>query len=332
MTLDKGSMRAPGIVPRITDISATLDFNADGVNLPQSSLKMGKNDLSFHGGIKNFQKPVINLVMESKLFDLDSLLPQKTPEQLKQEEKAQQTESNEMSEAQMAAMVAGPIILMKRNPMMRDMDFTAKVNMKKLVVHKAPIENLQAEMNFKNLTMELRKAVLQTFGGAVGMNALIDFKGNEPKYKASGEVKGLDINAAITNQMPMAKDTLFGKTMGKFSIEGAGVTKTRAKQTLTGSAHMEIQNGSWSSLTAMKTLSEKVSSIPVQSIKDQLGKINITDKFRQLKTDIKIAGGRFNIVSMIADMEGTNTTINGTGWIDFDMNNSIAGQIFTGRL
>jgi hypothetical protein len=129
--------------------------------------------------------------------------------------------------------------------------------------------------------------------------------------------------------MPMAKDTLFGKTMGKFSIEGAGVTKTRAKQTLTGSAHMEIQNGSWSSLTAMKTLSEKVSSIPVQSIKDQLGKINITDKFRQLKTDIKIAGGRFNIVSMIADMEGTNTTINGTGWIDFDMNNSIAGQIFT---
>ncbi len=329
VTLASASLKAPGIVPRVTDLRATLNFNNETATLSQAALKMGASDLEFDGTVKNFAKPVIALDVLSKNLDVDALLPAKTPDQEKQAEQASVKTNGQSADVDAAAILAGPIYLMKKNPIMRGMDFTAKVNFKKIVAHKALIENLIAEINFKDLIINLRKATAQTFGGNVQFVSSVDFKGAEPTYQASGDVKGLDINAAISNQMPMAKDTLFGKTLGKFSIAGSGISKPRVKQSLTGTAHLEIQNGSWNSLNAMKQISEKLSGIPIQAVKDQIGKINVTDKFRQLKSDIKIGNGKFNITSLIADMEGPNTTITGTGWVDFDMNNDINGHLIT---
>ncbi|MBK9293649.1 MAG: AsmA family protein [Oligoflexia bacterium] len=323
--LSGASLKAPGIVPRVTDVKATLDFNNDTVTLSNSGMKMGESDLGFSGTVKNFKNPVVIFNLTSQNFNVDKLLPQKTPEQIKAEEKAE-ANNKPMSDAQIEAAVAGPIILMKKNPAMRGLDFTARANMKKITVRKADITNLNTEVNFKNLVMNLKKATAQTFGGSVSFTSMIDFKNTEPAYQVNADVGGIDINAALTNQMPMAKDTLFGKTFGKINLLGAGVTKTRVKQTLKGTINAEIKNGSWSSLTAMKQISEKLASLP-GDLKNKVGGINVTDKFRQLKANINVANGRFNITNLVADMETNNTTITGQGWVDFDMNNEISGYI-----
>lgn len=330
-TLSGASLKAPGIVPRVSDLKATLDFSNDTVTLSQSGLKMGDSDLGFSGTVKNFSKPVVVFNVVSQSFNVDSLLPQKTPEQIKAAEQAEAAaaatgKSTGMTDAQIEAAVVGPIILMKRNPTMRGLDFTANVNMKKITVRKADITNLNAEMNFKNLAMVLKKATAQAFGGTANFTTTIDFKAAEPAYQVSGDVSGVDINAAVTNQMPVAKDTIFGKTYGKINLSGAGVTKARAKATLRGTIKTEIKNGSWSSLTAMKQIGEKLASLP-GGIKDKVGGINITDKFRQLKADINVSNGKFNITNLLAEMEANNTTVNGQGWVDFDMNNEIGGRI-----
>jgi hypothetical protein len=53
----------------------------------------------------------------------------------------------------------------------------------------------------------------------------------------------------------------------------------------------------------------------------------LTDKFRDLRSDFNIAGGHFNIVNMVADLEGANSTLTGNGWVDFDMNEDIDGRL-----
>jgi hypothetical protein len=157
-------------------------------------------------------------------------------------------------------------------------------------------------------------------------NSAIDFRGADPAYQVGGEVAGLDVNAAITSQMPPMKDNLFGKIFSKFTVAGSGVTKAKAKTTMKGSGNFKLENGQWSALKVLQMVGEKLSSIP--GAKDKLGGVKVSGKFRQMKSDFNIAGGRFNIVNLVGDMEEANTGLNGNGYVDFDMNLSLIGKIF----
>ena len=77
------SLRAPGIVPPITELNSKLAFSNETATLTGTSLKMGASDLEMDGTVKNFTKPVIAFNLKSNVMDVDSLLPQKTPEQQK---------------------------------------------------------------------------------------------------------------------------------------------------------------------------------------------------------------------------------------------------------
>jgi uncharacterized protein involved in outer membrane biogenesis len=326
--LQNGNLKAPGIVPRVTDLNADLAFTNATANLSKASLKMGDSDIQLNGTVRNFSAPIINVNMKSQLLDVDALLPQKTAEQEKAATQAEVAKNKNAdpakSEAESEKATMGPIDAMKKNPMARAVDFTAHAQIGKIKVHKAEISNLLAEMTFKNLVLVLRQASAQAFAGKIGFNSTVDFKPVDPAYSVGGDVAGLDVNAAASNQMPSMKDTLFGKMAAKFAVNGSGVTKTKAKQTMKGSGNFRIDNGSWSALKAMQAVGEKLKSIPGA---DKLAGISVTDKFKVLKSDFTISNGNFNIVNMIADMEGANTGLTGAGHVDFDMNMDLQGKI-----
>ena len=326
------SLKAPGIVPRVSDLNADLAFTSNTASLSKGSLKMDASDMSFEGTIKNFSAPIINVSIKSQNFDVDSLLPQKTVEQQKSdaqtESAAAEKAKNEdpvKADAEMEKSVKGPIDAMKKNPVARNIDFTARAQFAKLKVHKAEVSNLNGEVTFKNLVLALKKTSAQAFAGNINFNSTIDFKGLDPVYTVGGDVSGLDINAATSNQMPSIKDTIFGKMAAKFAVTGAGVSKAKAKQTLKGNGNFRIDNGSWSALKVMRTIGEKLKSVPGAA--DKLGTVNVTDKFRDLKSDFTISNGNFNIVNLVADMEGANTGLTGNGHVDFDMNMDLQGKV-----
>ncbi len=323
------SLKAPGIVPRISDFNSNLSFSNDTVTLAGASLKMGVSDLSVDGSVKNFSRPIINFKVKSALLDVDSLLPQKSSDQEKVEAQAEPQKPS--AAGQQAANVdiekaaAGPIATMKKNPIAKGVDFTGTLQVAKLRVHKAEITNLNTELTFKDLVVSLKKATATAFGGSMAMTSSIDFRDSDPGYSIGGEVSGLDVNAAMTNQMPMMKDTLFGKGFAKFSMNGSGLSKAKVKQALKGSGNFRLENGTWSALKVMQQIGEKLNSIP--GAKDKLGSVIITGKFRHLKSDFNIASGNFNIVNMIAEMEEANSGMTGNGHVDFDTNLNLAGKI-----
>jgi uncharacterized protein involved in outer membrane biogenesis len=317
------SLNAPGLVSRITDLNANIQFSSDTASLTKASLKMGASDLELDGAIRNFNKPIIGLNVRSKFLDVDSLTPQKSPAEVEKEQAASTT-SQPVNYAKVAK---GPIAALKANPVTRGLDFTGRLQVAKIHVHKADLTDLKAELTFKDLTMKLIQATANAFGGSGGFNATIDFRGVEPSYFAGGQVMGIDINAAITNQMPVAKDSLFGKASARFDVAGAGLSKTKVTSTLKGKGNFHIDSGSWSALKAMQAIGESLKKIP--GAQAALGGINFTDKFKACKADFTIANGRINIVNMLADMEGAKTTITGQGYVDFDQNLSLSGKITT---
>jgi uncharacterized protein involved in outer membrane biogenesis len=173
----------------------------------------------------------------------------------------------------------------------------------------------------------LKQASANTFGGNGSFNTSVDFRGDDPAYTAGGQVSGIDINAAVSNQMPIAKDSIFGKAFAKFDVAGVGLSKAKVNSTLKGKGNFRIDNGSWSAFKAMQQVGEALKKIP--GAQGALGNINVSDKFKELKTDFTIANGRLNITNMIADMEGARTTLTGQGFVTFDMDLSLAGKVTT---
>jgi uncharacterized protein involved in outer membrane biogenesis len=316
------SLKVPGLVPRITDLKSTLKFSSDSASLSNTTLKMGDSDLALSGTVKSFTKPVIRVAVESKLLDVDSLLP-KVPageEQAPAQAGAAAPQGSEKS-------ATSPIQAMKSNPVMRDLDFNGQMKVAKLRMHKAELSAVKADLTFKNLVMTLKDTSAQAFSGTGAVNATIDFRGADPTYVLGGQLSNIDVNAAITNQMPVAKDSLFGKAFAKFDINGAGITKAKVTNALKGKGNFHIDNGSWSALKAMEQVGSALQKIP--GAQSAIGGVNITDKFKQLKSDFTINNGKLNIVNMIAEMEGARTAITGGGYVDFDMNMDLQGKIAT---
>lgn len=318
------SLQAPGLVQRVTDVKATIGFSNDTATLTNAGLKIGDSDLAMDGTIKNFSKPVINLNVKSSLLDVDAMLPKKTPEEKKAEAEAAKAEASGKP-FDMEKTAKGPIAAMKRNPVARATDATFRMQVGKIKVNNADITNLNTEMTFKELVMSLKKATAQAFGGSMSFTSGIDFRGADPAYQAAGEVSGLDVNAAITSQMPTLKDTVLGKLQSKFAVSGSGLSKPKVKQSMKGSGNFRLEKGSWSALSVLKQIGDKAGAIP--GAKEKLGNIIISGRFRQVKSDFNISGGRFNIVNMIADMEEANTTLTGAGFVDFDMNLAMSGDM-----
>jgi hypothetical protein len=322
---DNLSLKAPGLVPRVTELKTSLNFTNDTASLSQTSLKMGASDLSMDGTVKNFARPVIVFNVHSQLLDVDSLLPQKPASETKTAENEKTAAAAPQEDIEQEAK--GPIAQLKANPTARGLDFTGRLQVAKMHVHKADLTNLKAELTFKDLVMALKQASANTFGGAGTFNSTIDFRGADPAYSAVADVSGIDMNAAVSNQMPSAKDSLFGKAYSHFEVAGVGLSKAKVNSTLKGKGNFRIENGSWSGLKAMQQVGEYLKKIP--GAQAALGNVNVTDKFKELKSDFTIAGGKFNIVNMIAEMEGARTGITGLGYVDFDQNMHLAGKIMT---
>jgi hypothetical protein len=214
---------------------------------------------------------------------------------------------------------------MKKNPVARALDFTGRMQVGKIKVNNADITDLNTELTFKELVMSLKKATAQAFGGKISFTSGVDFRGVDPAYTAAGDVSGVDVNAAITSQLPTLKDTVMGRIQSKFNVSGSGLAKAKVKQSMKGAGNFKIEKGSWAALSVLQQIGEKLKGIP--GAKEKLGGVVVGNKFRQVKSDFNIAGGKFNILNMIADMEEANTTLNGVGYVDFDMNMMLAGKL-----
>lgn len=328
-SLKGASLQAPGIVPRVTGLNAQLDFSNNMAKISKATVKIGKSDMAMQGSVKNFKRPVVRLAVNSNLLDVDAMLPKKTEAQKKAEAaEAKKAEAQQQASGKTVSVekqIAGPIAMMKKNPVMRHLDFEGQMRIKKVIVNKAPLSNVDTQLTFKKLVLGLNRAKVNAFDGKIAFASKINFNGRDPSYSANGSVTKLDVNKAITNQMPSLKDSLMGQMNANFNVKGSGVSKPKVKKTLTGSGKFRLDNGSFSALKPLKMLGEKLKSIP--GAKGALGGVKVSEKFKKLNATFKIAGGRFNIVNMIGDLEQARTTLTGQGFVDFDQNMNLAGDV-----
>ncbi len=318
LDLAHGSAKIPGLVVPATDMNLDLNLSTDQVKIARANMKLGASDLSLTGSVENFSAPKMRMAAKSNLLNFDELLPQAPASAETKAESANAETSTETS-------FEGPIARMKKNPILRKLDFAGITNFKKLVMRKAELTDFNSEAEFKSLVLNLKKAELRAFSGRGTASVVTDFNAKDPSYKIQGQVDSMDVNAAISNQFPDLKDSLKGLLSGKMNISGSGSKLSEVKRNLVGSGDVQIDKGSWSALAGLKMLAEKLSSIP--GAKDKVAGVVIADRFKTAKSKFTIREGKIFLENAEADMEGSKTTLYPTGWVSFEKTLDIQGQI-----
>jgi len=325
INLEEGTFLVPGVKPRAEQLSVNITINTDSVTFKEAKMKIGTSDFNLTGRVNNFAAPKVKMSFQSQLMDLDEMLGSEVKkEAVKVEATAEQTpEEQAAQDAKTEAAVQNT----QRNKAIKNLEVEATAKIKKLIVKKAPLEDFDSEVTFKNLVLTLKKANLKAFSGKIQTTSEFDLSKKDPNYKFDGSVQGLNVNAAMVNQFPEFDKFLEGDLNSKFSISGSGVTSQKVKNNLAGKGSFEILNGSWSGLSILKLVAEKLKSIPQAG--DKVGNVVVGNRFKFLKGNFNIKSARFNLENAVADLEEARTGLTMKGFVGFDKSMEMTGLVLT---
>ncbi len=313
-----GTMKVPGLVPHATQVTAQIGLKTDELILKKASMTLGKSDMNLTGTVKDFMAPQIQIAFNSKKLDLDEMLPQKPKAE------GASAESAKEDSADMEKSLQGPIAMIRENPVLRKTNMRAETKIASLVVKNADITNINAIATFKDLIFAMDNATLKAFGGDAKSNLKIDFREKKPTYSFNADVQKLDTNSAVVSQFKDLDKSITGLANANFFVKGTGVSMDDLNKNLTGKGNINVQGGTWSGLAGLKMIGEKLKSVPGAG---GISNVNVSDKFRTLKSDFTIGGGKMNVVNAIMDMENSNTSLNMNGYVAFTKDMLMKGDI-----
>ncbi len=280
---------------------AYLNFSPNDLDLSTFELQMGKSDLKGSGKISNYlpyyfhdSTLLAGLNLQSEFMDIDELMGPET-EETTEEEAVEGTESESDAVEDSAYVIEVP----------SNIEFSLKMNVKKMLYDGMEIENTQGMISTKNAVAYLDKFRMETLGGAIVMNGSYDTRDIEkPSVDFKLDIQKLDVPMSFETFNTVKKLAPIAESAtGAFSTELDFVcildqNMEPLMNTLTGGGKMQTHNvvidGSQTLKKAAKVLkNDKYAKIDLENV-------NISYEFKDGRLfiepfDIKWADSKANI-------------------------------------
>lgn len=321
----KGSLKIAALNDRITDLQATINLSGNRATIKGAGLKIGASDLNLSGTIENFSSPKIEMKLTSSLLNLDKMLPAAPVSEKKAYNPMMPTIIPRAYAQESDKALSELLAQIRNNPLLAKIDLSLNAQIQKAVIQNAELTDLKADVFLKNLVFTMKNATLKAFQGAGKTFFQIDLSQAAPSFQFTTDLNNIDINSAILSQSKELDKFLTGKANANLIINGVGLESQQIRKNLKGTGGFFVKEGAWSGAKPLKSLGEKVSKIPKAG--EYLSKVNITDRFKELKADFLIQNGALNIQKALMDMEDAKTAIEANGQVDFDLNLKLAGGI-----
>jgi hypothetical protein len=314
-----GSLKVAALKPRVTDLNMIAEMSGQTIRFKNTDLKIGSSDINLDGSVSNFVAPEIDLTVKSKLLNLDEMMLPAAPE------KIASTKPAGASVQDIGTMAEAPLAAVRANPTLKNMDLKASARVQKLIVKNATLEDLTADAYFKGLILTIKNASIKIFQGTAKVFMQFDMSNPTPSYQMTADVSGIDINQAVVSQFKDLDKTITGKANGNIIVSGFGLKTTQVKNNLKGSGKFTIKEGAWSGAVPLKKIGERLSKIPAAG--EKLGGLKVDDRFKAFNVDFSIQNAAIHIQKALIDTVEANTAIDASGFVDFDQNMRIKGNV-----
>lgn len=175
-------------------LSSTIAGDAEKVKLENLQLVLDETALNGSAGITNFNTNSIRLSLSGDTFNADDYLP--PPSKTEGEPTATATSAAPAQEADTSLPMDA----------LRSLNLNIKLALKKLIVNKIPLENVEAKLLAKNGMIEQSLNAI-AFSGKIATKGQLDARGQQGQLQFDAGVEGLEL-APLLKAMEM--DSKFG--------------------------------------------------------------------------------------------------------------------------
>ncbi|MBI3535534.1 MAG: hypothetical protein HY072_08650, partial [Deltaproteobacteria bacterium] len=174
------------------------------------------------------------------------------------------------------------------------------------------IENLTTKFVLRDLVSNLENLSMDIWSGHVKAGMVVDLQPNSPTYQATMDVSGLDLKQAVSSQLQMFKQTIYGKAFFKMNASGSSFNPDPAIKNLNAKGFMKVEKPTFTTIDIGKIagealnntvtkLGDKISSLKGKNV--NLEKAKAASRYDLISSDFTIAGGKFRAPNFVAKAE-----------------------------
>lgn len=304
-------------LPDISILKSLLTFSPQYANLSQTTIFIGKNDLTLNGKISNYLGYVLKgstikgeINLRSNHFCIDDFMEKNNTSVTSKETESHNVASNN-------------IVLLPTN-----IDININSTIKQVLYKNMTLNNLEGSVSLKNAEANMKNLSMNTMGGTISINGKYStIKPTIPSFKANLKLNNIAFKEAYRS-MNMIKSLVpvFEDLKGNFSCSMNLVTDLDKQmspiiRTLSGDGSISTQNIDLSNIKVIKLLASAIKKPGLNNLNVKNMKVAFSIKNGYIKTrpfDIKF--GNY-IINLTGDT-GIDQTINYTGKVKIPANES----------
>lgn len=281
-------------------------FSENHVNITRAALAGPDSELQLVGNVKNFLAPQFSFSVSGKSFNLDKTLVMSEPAK-------QALLAVLIPEAYAApAPDLNPMLEMSKNPIVAKAAGVLNVQVGKVIVQGAPLEQVQAKADLRNMNLKLQEASLRTFGGTVKATGAFDLKSPGLSFSSRGSASGVSGNEAFKTYFPKYQNTLEGTVGATWDVSGALYPAAQRIRNLKGGAKIAAADGALKSVDFQESINSAMAKIPFLKDKKPL---QVDNGFKTLTADIHFAGGVIKVEPIESQPKGKGFIVKGKSTI-----------------
>jgi hypothetical protein len=214
-------------------------------------------DLAVKGSVISFTKPNANFSVTSKGMDLDQWIEFPKPAKAASGAGAPAptaTTATGKSDAKVPDYDKA-LDALRENDIAVATRANITVSIPLIKAMNVRISEVASKMAFWDLTAKLESFRLKVFDGAIGAAATVRLKPARPTYDFNVSVAGFDVKKAVTSQLELFKNTLYGNADFKMAGSGASFNPQALMDNLAATGSFQIRNASFASMDIAKLTS-----------------------------------------------------------------------------
>ena len=320
-------------MPDIIIQQSTFGFTPQYLNLSETTVNIGKNDLTTDCKLENYMAYVLkgktikgNLNIHSNYFNLNDFMTAEGDSVIAAAVQTTTSETPATENTEATGVLRVP----------KNIDFNMNANMKKVVFDKMTLSDINGKMLIKDGVADMKNLSMNTMGGKIVMNGTYsNAKENEnPDLNASFSMTGLSF-AQTFKELDMIQQfaPIFQGLKGKFSgymkiATTLNNNMSPVMNTLQGDGSLQTKDLSLSGIAAIDKIADVINQPDLKNITVKDIHIDFQIKDGRLSTnpfDIKLGSTTLNL----SGSTGLDQTIDYTGKIKLPASSGSISQLTT---
>ena len=295
-------------IPEVKIEKSTLSFTPRDLNLSETQVLIGENDLTADCRFENYMAFALKgktlkgqLNLKSRHMNLNDFMGS-------DEEEAAEEQPTEQENTAPEAEEEGGVIVVPEN-----IDFNMNVDMAEIIFNEINLRDLKGQLKVKDGTADMSNLSANTMGGSVVINGAYSTaqNPNEPKLDAAFALNELSFaqtfkELALIQKMAPIFENLGGNFSGKIAVD------TKLDSVMSPQLSTLTANGSLNTRNLNLSGVDIIDKIADATKREELKNITVKD----LNVDFTIKDGRIATKPFDIKMGTTTLSLNGTTGLD----------------